>query len=334
MLGGYDSHTIRVANQVPSITLAPLAALSFCLPLAPFACSSGHGAGAFSGDPGTDAAAGAGHDADAGPTGSTSDGPGPAPDAAQTDQHVDAPALPPSSFDVARTFAGSYAALVSFRKVISLNGGALGGMHSLATFYMTMDLTADAARMQVTVAASDCHVDLTGTGTGGLAGGVLQIPDVVLTTTHLDPAVFSASTAGATTSWGISEVHGPIGWKWATASDAIPTSPSDSRIFDQDMDSNPGVTMHVLWNGTDTPLYFVQTQRDTLVGTVASTGDLTGTTTDATEQEVIGNTMALLNATVSWAPDPNTADNKVRLVRVPAPLTCAELMAQASTLFK
>jgi hypothetical protein len=223
--------------------------------------------------------------------------------------------------------------LVRFRKVISLNGGALGGMNSLASFYMTLELTADPQTMKVTVAANDCHVDLTGNGTGGLAGGVLQIPDVVLTTTQLSPAEFSASTAGGTTSWGITEIHGPIGWRWSSPSDATPTRGTDSRIFDQDTDGNPGVTMHVLWNGTDTPLYIVQTQRDTLVGSVASNGDLNGTTSDATDQNVIGNTTALAGATVSWASDPNTADNTVRLVRVASPLTCQQLTAQTNTLF-
>jgi hypothetical protein len=306
--------------------------LAFAL-LSPVACSANQGGGGFAGEPTGDAAAGSGPDADAASTGATTETGSPASDATQADRQADAPALPPSSYDVAKTFAGPYAGLVKFRKVISLNGGALGSMNSLASFYLNVQITADAARMTVNVAASDCHVDLTGTGTGGLQGGVLQIPDGVLQIPHLDSATFSASNSGGTTNWGITEVHGPLGWKWASPADAIPTSGTDSRIIDQDTDGNPGVTMHVLWAGTDTPLYIVQTQRDTFRGTVASNGDLVGTTIDATEQNVIGNTTALAGATVSWAADTNTADNTVRLVRVPSPLTCQQLMAQASTLF-
>jgi hypothetical protein len=321
--------TSRTSNRSAWATLLAVPAF------VPLACSSGQGAGSFAGVPAGDAGPGSSADADAAASAPETEGGGsPTSDAMQAYQAVDAPAPPPSSFDVAKTFAGAYAGLVRFRKVISLNGGALGAMNSLASFYMNIQITANTSSQTVTVAASDCHVDLTGTGTGGLAGGVLQIPDVVLTTTHLANAVFSASTTGGATAWGITEIHGPIGWRWTSPSDAIPTSGTDTRIFDQDTDGNPGVTMHVLWAGTDTPLYFVQTQRDTLRGTVASNGDLLGTTFDGTEQEVIGNTTALAGATVSWAADPNTADNTARLVRVAAPLTCAQLMAQASTLFK
>jgi hypothetical protein len=246
---------------------------------------------------------------------------------------MDAAATPPSSFDVARTYAGSYAAKVQFRKVISLNGGALGSFNALAAFYMTMQLTADATNKVVNVAENDCHADLTGSGTLGLMGATLQLPDTVLTTTHLDGAVFSASTSGSSTSWAISEIRGPMGWHWTSPADTMPTTGSDSRIFDQDMDGNPGVTFHVFWSGMDYPLYVVQTQRDVLSGTVGTNGALTGTTVDTTAMNVIGNTTVLSGATVSWAPDSNTADNTVRLVKTSSLLTCSQLASQTATLF-
>ena len=93
----------------------------------------------------------------------------------------------------------------------------------------------------------------------------------------------------------------------------------------------PGVTMNVLWQGTTTPVDFVQTERDSFSGTVAGNGDLVGTTADATEQNVISSGLA--GAPITSADDPNTADNTVRFVRVPSPITCAQLMAQASSLF-
>jgi hypothetical protein len=231
---------------------------------------------------------------------------------------------------VAKAYAGTYAAQVRFRKVISLSGG-LGTFNALASFYLTMQLTADNAKQLVGVAAHDCHVDLTGTGTGGLMGATLQIPDTVFPMMTLESAVFSASTNGGTTSWSMSEIQGPMGWKWASPSDALPTT-TDSRVFDQDGDGNPGVTMHVFWSGMDYPLYVVMAQRESVSGTVSS-GTMTGTTVDTTAMNVIGNTTVLLGATVSWAPDSNTADNVVKIVKTSSLLTCAELASQTATLF-
>jgi hypothetical protein len=176
-------------------------------------------------------------------------------------------------------------------------------------------------------------MDISGTGTGGLQGATLQVADVVMTTTHLDPATLSVSGDGGAAAWRLSELHGPIGWKWSSPSDSTPTSSSDSRVFDQDMDGMPGVTMHVLWNGTDTPMPFVQTQREELSGRLVTGGALTGTTVDSGDQNIIGNTSALGGASATWASDSNTADNIVRIVLVPAPLTCAELAAQTTSLF-
>ena len=231
---------------------------------------------------------------------------------------------------MAKAYAGTYAAQVRFRKVISLSGG-LGTFNALASFYLTMQLTADNAKQLVGVAAHDCHVDLTGTGTGGLMGATLQIPDTVFPMMTLESAVFSASTNGGTTSWSMSEIQGPMGWKWASPSDALPTT-TDSRVFDQDGDGNPGVTMHVFWSGMDYPLYVVMAQRESVSGTVSS-GTMTGTTVDTTAMNVIGNTTVLLGATVSWAPDSNTADDTVRIVKTSSLLTCAQLASQTAPLF-
>lgn len=185
---------------------------------------------------------------------------------------------------MAKTYAGSYAAQVRFRKVITLSGGA-GTFNALASFYLTMQLTADTANQQVNVAAHDCHVDLTGTGTVGLMGATLQIQDNVFGMMTLDSAVFSASTTGGTTSWSMTPIQGPMGWKWSSASDTMPTTSSDSRVFDQDGDGHPGITLHVFWQGTDYPLYVVMTQNESLSGTAASGGALTGTTVDTTSME-------------------------------------------------
>ncbi len=233
------------------------------------------------------------------------------------------------SYDVEKTFVGAYAGVIKFRRVLSV--GSLGSMPVLVAIYATMQIAGDPATQTVKLTANPCHADSTGTGTGVLAGSTLQIPDIVMTTTHLDPVTFTASGSGASQAWGTTELHGPIGWKWSSPNDPIPTSASDSRVFDQDGDGMPGVTMNVLWQGTTTPVDFVQTERDTFTGAVGSNGDLVGTTSDATEQDVISNGLA--GAPITSADDSNVADNAVHLVRVASPLTCQQLMAQATTLF-
>jgi hypothetical protein len=255
-------------------------------------------------------------------------------DGAGTFTQVDASSPAPASYDIAKTLAGSYAGLIKFRKVISI-GGSLGTFNALAALYSSIEIAADPVKRIVSLTSTECHIDITGTGTGGLQGAMLVVPDAVTTTTHIDAATLSVSSDGGATEWRLTELHGPVGWKWSSPSDATPTSAGDSRVFDQDMDGNPGVTMHLWWAGTDYPLYYVQAQRDTLYGSSAASGELTGVTVDSGDQNLIGgSTSALGGASVSWAADPNTADNSVRMVPVPAPLTCAQLTAQASTLFQ
>jgi hypothetical protein len=249
-------------------------------------------------------------------------------DAATPTHEAAAPAAP-GSYDIEKAFVGAYAGLIRFRRVLSV--GSLGSMPVLVSIYATIEIADDPTNEAVTLTASACHADSTGTGTGVLAGSTLQVPDIVMTSTHLDPVTFSASGSGASQTWSTTELHGPIGWKWTSSDDAIPTSASDPRVFDQDGDGMPGVTMNVLWQGTTTPVDFVQTERDTFSGTVAGNGDLAGTTADATQQNVISSGLA--GAPITSSDDSNTADNTVHIVRVSSPLTCEQLKAQMGTLF-
>jgi hypothetical protein len=264
--------------------------------------------------------------ADAGPRAT----PSPTKDASTPPPSPEASApASPGSYDAEKKFVGDYAGLIRFRRVLSV--GSLGSMPVLVSIYTTIAIADDPASQSVSLTASACHADSTGTGTGVLMGSTLQIPDVVMTTTHLDPVTFSVSGSGASQTWSTTELHGPIGWKWTSPSDSIPTSAKDPRVFDQDNDGMPGVTMNVLWQGTTTPVDFVQTERDTFSGTVSGNGDLVGKTVDTTEQIVISTGLA--GAPITSSDDSNTADNTVHLVHVSSPLTCAQLTAQMSTLF-
>lgn len=243
---------------------------------------------------------------------------------------VDEAAAPPvpASPDAGESFVGAYAGVIKFRRMLSV--GSLGSINVLISIYATAQIANDPAGKSQTLSASPCHADCAGTGTGVLSQSTIQIPDVVMTTTHLDAVPFSVTGSGGSQAWSTPELHGPIGWKWTSPSDKIPTSATDSRVFDQDGDRNPGVTLNVLWQGMTTPISFVQTERDTLSGSVASNGDLVGKTMNATEQQVLTN---IAGTAITSAADPNVADNAARLVHVPAPLTCQQLLAQIGTLF-
>ncbi|HEX4447468.1 MAG TPA: hypothetical protein VH044_12055, partial [Polyangiaceae bacterium] len=237
-----------------------------------------------------------------------------------------------TAYDVARTYAGEYAAQVRFRKVESV--GTLGSMNALVTIDAAVTIADDAAAKAVTFTMQLCHVELSGQGTGLLAGSGLVTPDVVMTTTKLDPVAFAAASAGGTVHWSVPELHGPIGWKWGGPTDSLPTSAGDPRVFDQDGDQSPGVTIQVTLAGTATPVYVVQTERDTFSGTADGAGNLTASVADDTVQNVLGSSNPLLaSAALTSEPDSNSADNVARFVRIPAHLACSDLVAQAGTLF-
>lgn len=240
----------------------------------------------------------------------------------------------PSNYDIAKMFVGSYAGRIQFRKIETV--GMFGTFNTLVAIYATVKIADDPTNKAVTLTATGCHLDLSGMGTNLLNGAMLSLPDAVIQSTTLDQVTFSASGGdGGPIMWSTSEIHGPIGWKWSSPSDATPTTASDSRIFDQDMDGNPGCTMDVLFQGLTTKVFFVQTQRDALSGTVGANGVLTGTTVDTGDQVVIGSDNSLLQGVMNmWTTDPNMADNTVEVVPVSSPLTCSQLMSQASTLFK
>ena len=235
---------------------------------------------------------------------------------------------------MAKMFVGPWAGVLKFRKIETV--GSFGTFNALVSIYATVQISDDPTNQMVTLTATPCHLDLSGMGTNLLNGAMLSVPDIVMTTTTLDPVPFAVQGGdGGALTWTTGELHGPIGWKWSSPSDMIPTSSSDSRVFDQDMDGNPGCTLDVLYQGLTTKVFFVQTQRDVLSGTVDAKGNLTGVTVDTGDQVVIGSDNSLLQGVMNmWTPDPNTADNAVQVVKVPSALTCSQLMSQSSTLFQ
>ena len=81
-------------------------------------------------------------------------------------------------------------------------------------------------------------------------------------------------------------------------SDPLPTEESDARVYDQDRDGYPGVTLNVsgLIEGD---IYSVIRYVDTLSGGITSDGVWEGSTHDESEQIVIGASQDILNVNVT-----------------------------------
>lgn len=131
----------------------------------------------------------------------------------------------------------------------------------------------------------------------------------------------------------------PVGFIPSGPDDDLPTMANDPRVRDSDGDGNPGVTAHVIANlglfgMVEGNLYLTQWNRARYAGTRMADGTLEGENFDTSEQNVIGSdndTLAGNNPAI--VPDENTADNRIVLVPLDAPITCATLLSRLESLF-
>jgi hypothetical protein len=120
------------------------------------------------------------------------------------------------------------------------------------------------------------------------------------------------------------------------ANDPLPTVDTDQRVFDQDSDGKPGITIKIsgLIGGD---LYVVQRQKTDLSGVATSADRVEGHYGFMSEQSILGSTSAMLQAGASAQQaiaDPNACASTFTMVRMPATATCTEVLAQVATLFQ
>jgi hypothetical protein len=116
----------------------------------------------------------------------------------------------------------------------------------------------------------------------------------------------------------------------------LPTVPTDLQVFDQDADGNPGVTIKIggLISGS---LYVVQRQKSALSGIATGKDRVEGHYEFASEQIILDSDSPILKATAGSQQamtDPNTCASAFTMVRMPAVTTCADVLADAATLFQ
>lgn len=113
--------------------------------------------------------------------------------------------------------------------------------------------------------------------------------------------------------------------------DALPTEASDPRVWDQDQDGNPGVTVRI--SGlTDGEVYLVQRDFHSLDG-VVDVDRIDGLVDWSTEQVVLGSDNPILNMQTQSATDPDASASYFLSTRVEASSDCSSILAQREQLF-
>ncbi|MBI5491238.1 MAG: hypothetical protein HY905_28160 [Deltaproteobacteria bacterium] len=115
-------------------------------------------------------------------------------------------------------------------------------------------------------------------------------------------------------------------------SDALPTDGTDERVWDQDEDGNPGVTVQVR-GLLDADLYMVQRSWTSMRGTATSTDRIDGHIQWSEDHTVLGSTSSLLSSVPESRTDPDPEASTFRTTRIESDVDCAQIVERRETLF-
>jgi hypothetical protein len=108
--------------------------------------------------------------------------------------------------------------------------------------------------------------------------------------------------------------------------EALPMDAADPRVFDQDNDGHPGMTVQVEIMGLiGGEVYVVQRNRNRLMGTVVSRGFIRGTIEWETEQVILGASSPFLASGGQGSPDPDPERNFFLARRIDPMLDCTDI---------
>lgn len=160
----------------------------------------------------------------------------------------------------------------------------------------------------------------------------VAIPDRVIE--NIDPFPYTA-TYSADGSYVMDPVYMLLGYVPDDPTDVseLPTSADDERVYDQDGDGNPGVTM-VLSGLMDGLVYAVQWNRIVPAGATVAEDRIEGLLEFDLDENVIGSDPPLIARLATEAfPDPEPCWSTFQMVRVPDDADCDWLKAELVTLF-
>ncbi|MBU1048467.1 hypothetical protein KKG90_00450 [Candidatus Bipolaricaulota bacterium] len=116
--------------------------------------------------------------------------------------------------------------------------------------------------------------------------------------------------------------------------DALPVDPEDPRVFDQDEDDSPGMTVHVnLLGFIKAQIFVVQRVQYALSGYVVSEDRIEGSIEWSDEQVVLAATNPMLMADSTGYPDPDLSKHIFLMIRAQEDWTCEWLKENWRVLF-
>ncbi|MBN1946524.1 MAG: hypothetical protein JW797_12695 [Bradymonadales bacterium] len=116
------------------------------------------------------------------------------------------------------------------------------------------------------------------------------------------------------------------------AHDPLPGNEDDPRIFDDDGDGHPGLTVRVegVISGD---IYVLQRNWNELCGTVVSPDHMEGYLRWAAEQQVLGASNFLLNSNPESMPNPDPEEHRFIHRRIDPSMTCADIVRDQEQIF-
>ncbi|MCL6643324.1 MAG: hypothetical protein K6T71_08450, partial [Candidatus Bipolaricaulota bacterium] len=114
----------------------------------------------------------------------------------------------------------------------------------------------------------------------------------------------------------------------------LPTDPNYPRIFDQDKDGKPGITIRVSALGfIEGEIYIIQRDWNSLRSTTLTPTTIDGLIEWGSEQVVIGASNPLLAGQSENTPDPKRENSYFRTTRISANTDCAQILKERDKLF-
>ncbi len=259
----------------------------------------------------------------------------PQPDAGTTsDADADAgPSAPPVDTSSGRNVPDALAARVigfyAIRSVVASiqDAPVIGKTPSVATATGVGEIKR--AGTGLTITESGCHVDLS-------ASSVVKptVPDALPRSVPAVTYPFRLWEVGQSVKFVRDPVAAAIGVKLVDVeNDPLPANGSDPRIWDQDLDGNPGVTVKMSGSLVTGDIFVVQRQRSLYTGELSTGDKLGGLLRDMSQQATVGATSDLLKQNVPTTPDPDVSKSTVTFVKLTMAYDCARVMSEAATLF-
>lgn len=218
----------------------------------------------------------------------------------------------------------------AMRQRSAATAAALGTTYkSVATSYMLVNIVARDGKVLWAQRGCKSEVENDPQST------TVSIADAVPRTTPALEVELSARTSGDVIEWERAQASVGLGFHDRDPAQPLPTDKNDARVYDQDNDGKPGVTVHIRaklpLSSIEGDTYNAQRLHSRLRGSFDGE-HLLGEVFETTETRVLESTHPALALTLSPKRD-DKGDNSVLLVKVTQSLSCDELVQRIDQLF-